>query len=70
MNKTTDKIAKLSLKPILDRLSKTAREQVEENFCMPHCGRTPHGEEEFCDDAEYVLKRYLSRLFRRYSKLN
>lgn len=67
-NKARAKIAKLSAKPITDRLSSTAYEQVAENFCLKWCGHTPDGE--LCDEAEMVHRLFVGLLFRSYSGLN
>lgn len=67
-NKTRAKIAELSAKPITDRLSSTAYEQVVENLCLPRCGHTPDGE--LCAEAERVHQLLVALLFKSYSRLN
>lgn len=67
-NKTAAKIAQLSAKPITDRLSSTAYEQVVENFCLPRCDKTPDAE--LCPRAERKHRQFLALLFQSYSRLN
>jgi len=67
-NKTRDKIARLSAKPITHRLRATAYEHLVENFCLPCCGKTPDGE--LCTAAERMHQRFLSLLFNAYSRFN
>ena len=67
-NKTRAKIAKLSAKPITDRLSLQAYEQIVENFCLPRCGHTPDGE--LCSDAERTHRLLVTPLFGTCSGLN
>ncbi|GAI67912.1 unnamed protein product [marine sediment metagenome] len=67
-NKTRDKIAELSAKPITDQLRPIAYEQVVENFCLPRCGNTPDAE--LCPDAERAHRLFVALLFRFYSGLN
>ncbi len=67
-NKTAAKIAQLSAKPITDRLSSTAYEQVVEKLCLPRCGNTPDAE--LCPDAERAHQCLLSLLFDEYIRSN
>ena len=67
-NKTAAKIAELSAKPITDRLSHQAYEQLVENFCLPRCGHTPNSE--LCAEAERVHQLLVALLFKSYSRLN
>lgn len=67
-NKTRDKIAELSAKPITDRLKFIAYEQVVEKLCLPRCGHTPDGE--LCDGAERTHRLFVALLFRSYSGFN
>jgi len=67
-NKTRDKIARLSAKPLTHRLRATAYEQLVENFCLPRCGKTPDGE--LCTAAKEIHKQFLGLLFKSYSKFN
>jgi len=65
---TMHKVAKLSLRAILDRLSERAREEVREDFCKQHCGKVPSGE--LCPEARRVYKRFLTLQFENYSRFN
>lgn len=67
-NKTRDKIAQLSAKPITDQLSHQAYEQVVEKFCLPRCGKTP--DRELCEEAERAHRLFVALLFQSYSRLN
>lgn len=67
-DKTKDKLAKLSAKPIMRQLRLTAYEQVVEKFCMQRCGHTPDGE--LCDEAERTHRQFIAILFQIYSRLN
>lgn len=67
-DKVKSEIAKLAVEPIINRLTGIGREQVEESFCVPRCGRRPDGQ--FCDDAEAVYRRTLAILFKYYRRLN
>ncbi len=72
-NKTADKIAELSAKPITDQLRPIAYEQVVENFCLPRCGHTPGGElcdGELCPAAKEAHRLFVALLFRFHSGLN
>lgn len=66
--KTRKQIIKLSVAPILERLSERAREEVRENFCIPHCGKIPEGG--FCPGAKAVYKGFLALLCKTYSGHN
>lgn len=61
-DKARDEITDLYLEPKVDRLKATAREQVKEDFCIPHCGTIPSGE--FCSDAEEVYRSVVSILLK------
>lgn len=67
-DKTRDKLAELSAKPIKRQLRSTAYEQVVEKFCLPHCGKTPDGE--LCVEAERMHQRFIALLFDAYSRFN
>ncbi|GAI97956.1 unnamed protein product [marine sediment metagenome] len=67
-NKTKDKIAELSAKPITDQLKPIAYEQVVKKFCLPRCGETPDGE--LCPDAERIRRLLVALLFKSYSESN
>ena len=67
-DRTIAKIAHLSLNPITERLSETAKQQVIDSFCPPNCGHSPEGS--FCPDACITYGELLKRLFMEYSRLN
>ncbi|GAI72076.1 unnamed protein product [marine sediment metagenome] len=67
-NKTRDKIAELSAKPLTDQLSHLAYETVVENFCLPRCGGTPDAD--LCPDAEEIRRLFVALLFKSYSESN
>ena len=67
-NKTRDKIAELSAKPLTDQLSHLAYETVVENFCLPRCGESPDGE--LCPAAKEAHRLSVALLFRFHSGLN
>jgi len=67
-NKTRDKIARLSAKPVTSRLRATAYEQVVENFCLPRCGKTPDAD--LCPAAKRIHQHFLSLLFDEYIRFN
>lgn len=68
-NKTRDKIAKMSLKPILEHLSNRAHNEVIENFCKAQCGQCPDGWW-LCADAKRVHRRFTALLFELYAGRN
>ncbi len=67
-NKTRDKIAELSAKPLTDQLKPIAYEHVVGSFCLPRCGETPDGE--LCPAAKEAHQLFVALLFRFYSGLN
>ncbi|MBA7575106.1 hypothetical protein ES708_16927 [subsurface metagenome] len=67
-NKTADKIAELSAKPITDQLRPIAYEQVVKFFCLPRCGKTP--DSELCPAAKEAHRLFVAFLFRFHSGLN
>jgi len=67
-NRASAEIAKFSAKPITERLKFTAYEQVVENFCRRHCGKTPDGE--LCFLAAEMHRQLLWSLFQSYSREN
>jgi len=72
-NKTKDKIAELSAKPITDQLKPIAYEQVVENFCLPRCGHTPGGElcdGKLCPAAKRAHRLFVALFFKLYSESN
>jgi len=67
-NKTRDKIARLSAKPVTDQLKPIAYEQVVENFCLPRCGKTPDAD--LCPAAKEAHQLFVALLFDEYSRFN
>jgi len=67
-NETMLEIVQLSLKPILNRLSERAYEEVVTNFCKPNCQKNPEGR--LCRGAERVHRKVLTLLFEKYARLN
>lgn len=67
-DRASAEIAKLSAKPITDRLKSTAYEQVVENLCQEHCGTAPDGE--LCARARELHRKLLLYLFQSYSREN
>ena len=61
-------IAHLSLNPIMERLSETAKQQVIDGFCQPNCGHSSEGS--FCPDACITYGELLKHLFEGHASLN
>jgi len=62
-----EEIARVAMKPIINRLSRQAYDQVVECFCLPTCGHTPG---QLCIVARETQRRLIAVLFQEYSRLN
>lgn len=63
-----DEMVKVALKPIMKRLTSSAREEVMESFCKKQCEHGPEGK--FCPEAEQFYRGCLALFIYRYSRLN
>lgn len=67
MENAKEKIVGVAIKPIVDRISHQAYEQVVESICLRDCGHTPH---HLCNRAKKLHRRLFALLFQEYSRLN
>lgn len=67
-NKTRNKIARIAMEPIVNRLTQRATEEMAETFCKSRCGHGPGGD--FCDEARIIYNCLLLELFKCYRSNN